>query len=332
MESAFSLAITDLKKIREKNKAEQNRRLEEVRLKNSRFAEIELELTKLGTALARCVLNGGENFVNVKASIQRLQNEKCTILTDLNLPQNYLDDIFDCANCHDTGYDEKGYKCSCLENLVTSHIDCSSNLTDYMKEQRFENFDFELFAKQPKDNGRDPLAFMKKIYKIGLSFAETFDVTHKNLLLTGNAGTGKTYFSSCIANHVLSRGNSVLYQTSFQMFDSLERLKFGRYTDDEAEQLNFLRSSVYNTDLLIIDDLGTEFISAYSTSVFLDILNTRILNGRSIILSTNLNSEELQEVYSNRLTSRLWGNFDIIQFIGKDLRIEQRRKNGEKND
>ena len=330
MESAFSLAATDLKNIREKNKREQTRRLEEIRLKNARFAEIELELSKLGTALARCVLNGGENFESVKASIQRLQNEKSTILSDLNLSSDYLDDIYDCTNCHDTGYDEKGHKCSCLENLIASHMGCSSNLTDYMKEQRFENFDFGLFANQPKDKGRDPLAFIKKIHEIGLRFAETFDVTHKNLLLTGNAGTGKTYFSSCIANYALSRGKSVLYQTSFQMFDSLERLKFGRFTDDEAEQLNFLHYSIYNTDLLIIDDLGTEFISAYSTSVFLDILNTRILNGRSTILSTNLNSEELQEVYSNRLTSRLWGNFDIIQFIGKDLRIEQRKRNGEK--
>lgn len=331
MESAFSLAITDLKKIREKNKGEQNRRLEEVRLKNPRFREIELELNKFGTALARCVLNGGENFENVKESIQKLQKEKSVILTDLNLPASYLDDIYDCDNCRDTGYDENGYKCSCLENLVASHIGCASNLTDYMKEQRFENFNFKLFAQQPKDKGRDPLAFMKQIYKIGVNFAETFDTTHKNLLLTGNAGTGKTYFSSCIANHVLSRGKSVLYQTSFQMFDSLERLKFGKYTDNETEQLNFLHHSVYNTDLLIIDDLGTEFISAYSTTVFLDILNTRVLNGRSTILSTNLNSEELSEVYSNRLTSRLWGNFDIIQFIGKDLRIEQRKKSGEKN-
>lgn len=332
MESAFSLAVQDLKNIRESNNAEHRKRLEEVRLKAPQYAETEAALMRCGTALARCVLSDGKNYEAVKAAIQKLHEEKTEILSSLNLPSDYLDDIYTCQNCHDTGYDQNGRKCSCLEQRISVHSGIGSNLTEYMHEQTFDNFDFSLFANQPDENGRQPLAYVKHAYKSCLSFAETFDTSHANLLLTGKTGTGKTYLSSCIANYALKRSKTVLYQTAFQMFEALENLKFSRFNENEAESLQFLRSRIYNADLLIIDDLGTEFISAYSAAVLFDIVNTRLLRGLSTILSTNLNSDELKEVYSSRLLSRLWENFMILPFIGQNLRTQKRRNNGGKND
>ena len=139
----------------------------------------------------------------------------------------------------------------------------------------------------------------------------------------GPAGTGKTYLSSCIANYALARGKTVYYQTAFQLFDLLEKLKFGRYDGDDLEQAEYTSRYVYQTDLLIIDDLGTEFISAYSTAALFDIINTRQIQEKSTILSTNLTAAGLEQIYSKRLTSRLMGNYTVLPFVGRDLRMRK---------
>ena len=329
MESAYALANRELAQIRETNRAEHNRRLNQVLSASPRYAKIESDLTSCGTALAKCVLDGGKGIYEIEAAIKKLQAEKATILKSLNLPEDYLDDIYSCKKCHDTGFDETGRRCSCLCRLITGYIGSNANLTEYMKEQTFDNFDYSLFASQPSDNGRQPLQHIKHAYQAGMRFAETFDETHSNLLLMGNAGTGKTYLSGCIANYVLARGKTVYYQTAFRLFDILEKLKFGRCTEDEQDQFEAISNYVFKTDLLIIDDLGTEFVSAYSAAALFDIVNTRQLEVKSTILSTNLNSETLTQLYSRRLTSRLWGSFEIIQFIGQDLRLQKHRKREE---
>lgn len=327
MKSAYSMAIQDLKEIREKNRAIKETRLDEVRLRAPLFNEIEQGLAKGGTALARCVLSGSENFEEIKKSMQKLRKQKEDILTSLKLPVDYLDDIYSCENCHDTGFDENGLRCGCLERLITSHASEGSNLTDFMKEQTFENFDFSLFANQPNENGRQPLSYIKSAVEKAKVFAETFDTTHQNLLFIGNAGTGKTYLTSCIANYALGREKSVLYQTSFQMFDMLENLKFGKLDGNEAESAEYIKKRIYDTDLLIIDDLGTEFVTVYSTSTLFDIINTRQLKNLSTVISTNLNADGLEKMYSRRLFSRLLGNYKVISFIGKDLRMTKLQKN-----
>ncbi len=327
MESAYTIANRALALRREENRAEQTRRAEEIRaLCPEEYDRIEAGLRQGGVALARCVLSGGSQYERIKESMQDLQRQRENLLKRLEKPADYLDEIIHCSICRDTGFLENGQRCNCLKTLVADAMGASSNLTEFMKEQTFQNVDYSVFAKQPKENGRDPLAYMKAAYEKGLRFAETFEKTHANLLLMGNAGTGKTYLSSCIANHALSRGKSVYYQTAFRLFELLEKLKFDRLLPEEEEQAAYAMRQISDAELLIIDDLGTEFVTSYTAAAAFDLLNTRQLRGKSTVLSTNLNSEALEKIYSKRFTSRIWGSFEIIPFIGQDLRMQKHHR------
>ena len=328
MESAYTLANRELKNIREENKNLQEERRREVISKAPELNEIEAKLRRCGTELARCILDKKADFYAIKEEVQGLQVRRKNLLTDLGLPADYLDEIYTCSICNDVGFNDKGERCSCLKNLISKYVGLNANMTRFMAEQTFDKFDFSVFSSQPPaENGRQPLECAKKAYDIGLAFAENFDNTHDNLLMMGNAGTGKTFLSSCIGNYTLKRGKSVYYQTAFQLFDMLEKLKFGKIEQDKIEQAEYAADYVYKTDLLIIDDLGTEFVTAYSTASLFDIINTRQIQEKSTIISTNLTVEGLEKVYGRRLTSRLFGMYKVVPFIGKDLRLLKFKEN-----
>ena len=323
MESSYALAMRKLAKIREKNKRTQEIRLDEIRRTYPTFTHIEAAMRRQGSALAQRILSGTTDISDIQSVISDLQKQKTELLTQAGYPADYLDDIYTCPLCRDTGFDANGKRCSCLKQLASAFSSENSNLTEYMKGQTFDKADYSLFAKQPEENGKHPLTSIKKAYELGLRFAETFDETHANLLLMGNAGTGKTYLSSCIANYALARRKTVYYQTAFTLFDLLEKLKFGRLSGDEQENAEAVSRYIYDADLLILDDLGTEFISAYSTAALFDLVNTRQIRGKSTILSTNLSFQALEQLYSKRFLSRVVGNFEIIPFIGQDLRMQK---------
>ena len=326
MESAYGLATRELARIREENRAEQTRRMEEVRSKNPDYTRIERALAQQGTALVRRVLAGKAEISDIEDAVRKLQKERAELLKKEGFPKDYLEDIYACAHCRDTGFLEDGSRCSCLKHLAVSFAGANANLTEYMKEQTFDRADFSLFAKQPAENGREPLTYIKRAFERALKFAETFDTTHANLLLMGNAGTGKTFLSSCIANYALKRQKTVYYQSAFSLFDMLEKLKFGRLNDEEQEKAESISRYLYEVDLLIIDDLGTEFVSAYSTAALFDLINSRQIQHKSTILSTNLNHQGLEQIYSRRLLSRMVGDFEVLTFIGQDLRMQQKLK------
>lgn len=323
MESSYTLAMRELARIREENKREQDMRLAAMRQNYPAYSKIESAMRLQGSSLAQRVLEGRSDISDIQTAITKLQKEKTDLLRQAGLPNDYLDDIYRCSDCRDTGFDEEGKRCHCLKQLAAQFAGENANLTEYMKEQTFAKADYSLFAKQPEENGKQPLAYIKKAYELGLRFAETFDETHANLLLMGNAGTGKTYLSSCIANYALSRQKTVYYQTAFTLFDMLEKLKFGRLSGEEQERAEAISRYLYDADLLILDDLGTEFISAYSTAALFDLINTRQIRGKSTILSTNLSLQALEQLYSKRFLSRVAGNFEIIPFIGQDLRMQK---------
>ena len=323
MESAYVMASRELENIRLKNQAEQARRHMEVCTKIPHFAEIETKLIKNGTRLLNCILEKKNNFEDIKTSIKDLQKKKAELLTENGFSADYTDDIYSCEFCRDTGFVE-GRRCACLKNLIQKHIGANSNLTEFMREQTFDKFDMSLFAGQSAENGR-VFKVMQVVCDAALTFANSFDETHENLLLLGNAGTGKTFVSSCIANRAIERGKSVYYQTAFRLFELLESAKFGKDDEDAAQIAKY----VYDVDLLIIDDLGTEFVTQFTVAALFDIINARITSGKSTIISTNLSFETLSDTYSQRITSRFVGEYKILQTLGDDIRKikKARRKN-----
>lgn len=313
MESAYVLANRELEDIRLANQAEMSRRHMEVCTKIPQFAEVETQLMKNGTRLLGCILDKKNCFEEVKSSIKELQKKKAELLLANGFDGGYTDDIYTCAKCRDTGFVE-GKRCDCLKNLIAKHIGANSNLTEFMREQTFEKFDMSLFTGQGSDSR--VLKVMQTVCDTALTFAESFDESRENLLLLGNAGTGKTFVSSCIANRALERGKTVYYQTAFRLFEIFEDAKFGKDSEDSASVVKY----VYDTDLLIIDDLGTEFVTQFTTAALFDIINARITAGRSTIISTNLSFETLSDMYSQRITSRFVGEYKILQTLGEDIR------------
>ncbi len=321
MESAYTLANRELEEIRQKNKELEAVRHSEVMLKEAGLAELESELMKQGTRLLKCVLNRNEDFEDIKKTIQSLQKKKLQLLVNCGFPEDYLDDIYSCSKCRDTGFVE-GHRCECLKNLIVKNIGANSNLTEHMRKQSFENFDISLFANQGDEGGRT-LKLMQVACDKALQFAENFDKTGGNFLIMGNAGTGKTYITSCIGNRALERGKTVYYQTAYKLSEILESHKFGKGDDDAADIVKY----IYDVDLLIIDDLGTEFTTQFTLAALFDIINSRIISEKSTVISTNLSFEELSNTYSQRVTSRFMESYQLIQTVGKDLRGIIRNRN-----
>jgi len=320
MESAYVLANRELEEIRLNNQAEQSKRHMEVCNAIPQFAEVENELMKSGTRLLSCILDKRKNFEEIKESIRGLQAKKAQLLKEKGFDEKYLDDIYSCTECRDTGFVE-GKRCVCLKNLISKNIGKNSNLTEFMCGCTFENFDMSLFANQG-ENSQMVLKVMQVVCNSAMTFAENFDVSHENILLMGNAGTGKTFVSSCIANRALERGKTVYYQTAYKLFETFESAKFGKDDDEAPDIVKY----VYDVDLLIIDDLGTEFVTQFTAATLFDIINTRIISGKSTIISTNLDFETLSDMYSQRIASRFMGEYKILQTLGEDIRKIRRNR------
>ena len=161
---------------------------------------------------------------------------------------------------------------------------------------------------------------MERNLRICRTYALTFSNNSGNLLFIGGTGLGKTFLSACIARSVADRGYSVIYETSSHLFSKLEKAKFNPNDDNRREAAKFEMC-----DLLIIDDLGTEMPGQFVVSALYSLLNDRILSEKSMVISTNLNADELSRRYSPQIASRLLGNFDCRRFVGEDIRVLKNR-------
>ncbi len=320
MENPYVLATREMAQRRERNRAEAERRKEEVRERAPELAKLEMRMAAQGKRLLRCVLDKNSDFESVKKEIQNLQEQKAKLLRGLGLPADWLEEISDCPVCGDTGFDKDGHRCACLKQLVMKYIGENSNISERMREQTFEHFDFSLFASQAEVEGVSPLKVMRNSCRAAMEFAESFETTGENLLIMGGAGTGKTFLCSCIANRVLERGKTVYYQTSYKLFTLLERIRFGR--EDSAETAA-VSEYIYHADLLIIDDLGTEFVSQFTVAALFDLLNSRLADKKSTVISTNLSFSDIERMYAQRTVSRLLGEYRTLNIVGRDLRLSK---------
>ena len=315
MESCYALALKELENIRLENRQKTEERYKEVTAKVPEILSIDSELMKNGTNLLKCVLNKCSNFEQIKENIQTLQKKKHQLLEKNGYKKDYLDDIYTCSVCNDSGFDDTGKRCACHKNLILKYMGKNSNLTPLMKEQTFENFDLSIFKGQSKNVPGDVLKIMAKVCDKAIDFAENFDKTHESLIIQGSAGTGKTFIASCIANRALERGKSVYYNSAYKLFEMFENAKFHGSEDDD-----YAIKYVYDADLLIIDDIGTEFITQYTAATFFDIISSRLNSKKSTIITTNLGFDNLDELYSSRVTSRITGDYTVLITLGEDLR------------
>lgn len=260
------------------------------------------------SSLIKSALSSDFNIDEIKSNIVSLVDKKNAVLEERGLPKNYLDDYFECPICKDEGFIGADI-CSCYLDIIKKEAYKLSNLSDKIKFENFDTFNLAIHSDQPK---------MQYIYNVAKKFCQNDPSIKQNLLFTGSTGTGKTFLSSCIAKEFLDKQKTVLYLTATKISNMIDDARFNKKNPTEQDEyIEFIE----NCDLLIIDDLGTEFNMPYSQSQLFDILEARQLKKKNTVISTNLPLEALTQKYSQRFVSRLLGNFENLIFQGSDLRL-----------
>lgn len=287
-----------------------------------RLKEIDRELRASMTQVAQSVFTKGGDVMaemeKIKQDNQALQQER-KLLVATHFPANFLDDTPVCSHCGGSGY-IGSTMCSCLMAL------CREEQRKELRQlttgiERFENFRLDYYSgKVDPAYGASPRSIMTLTFNRCKDYAVTFAEGIGNLLFVGNTGLGKTFLSACIANVVTDKGYWVAYESAPQLFSKLEKNRFNPDDESRAEVERF-----YNCDLLIVDDLGTEFTNGFVTAALYSLLNDRLLAGKSMIISTNLAVSELGKRYSPQIASRLLGEFKGMTFVGEDIRVLKNR-------
>lgn len=283
----------------------------ELGLDHPEIKKIDAELSGTGLLIFKTACMGGD-IEAVRARNTELMAQRRALLVKLGYPEDYTDVHYTCSACSDTGF--VGTKmCNCLKQLLITKNIKSSGMGKLIDKQSFENFSLELYKNNP-----DNLARMQRNLKIAKAFADNFASHHDNLLLIGTTGTGKTHISTAIAKVVISQGFDVLYDSVQNIVNDFEKDKFkSGYSPSESASEKYLEC-----DLLIIDDLGAEFITQFSISALYNLINTRQNKGLSTIISTNLSAGELAGKYEGRIYSRIIGaDYTVLRFEGDDHRI-----------
>lgn len=288
-----------------------------------RLRDIENEIKTCAIKSAKSILLAESNEKNsyvqsLEGNINILTKEKEALLKQANISLSDLEPKFECLKCNDTGY-VNNQKCNCFIQQLINDLYNDSNLLNF-NEQNFNNFNLNIFSDEvDKKYGISPRDNIKNIQKEAKNFIKNFNSSkQKNLFLFGPTGLGKTYLSSCIANELLKMQKTVLYQTAPILINSLIDEKINNKGN------NKIYNEVFKVDLLIIDDLGVEFTNSMRFEELFTIINTRLINSKKTIISTNLNLDELQSKYDDRIVSRIIANYSLQKFIGEDIRIKNR--------
>ena len=301
--------------------AKLRQRKERVYLRLPRVREIEEALSMLGVQTAKLVLlkpgDMQDALVEMRAKQKELQTERRMLLESIGLTPADMELEYVCETCKDTGYVDN-VPCTCLKQKVMDKLYDQSNVRDIVKVENFDHFDVRLYSEQvSKKEGISPRENAMQILRQALAFVENFADGGQNLLLYGATGLGKTFLCSCIAKELLDQGYVVLYLTAGQLFRKLEEIRFSKDEDGEKEEWD---KELLEADLLIIDDLGTEFATLFTASELFRLINDRKLKNKSVIISTNLNPEDITNQYSDRITSRL-REYKVLKFFGDDIRV-----------
>lgn len=288
--------------------------------------ELHEAISALSVGQARKLLEGDDTaLAQLKVQIKKLSEDAEALLFAAGFPTNYLDPHYECADCKDTGY-IGSQKCHCFQNMIIDMLYEQSNLKHVLEKENFDTFSFSYYSPNYIDpeTGHSSLATIKDAYAEAQKFVDTFGKEFHNLFFYGDPGVGKSFLSNCIAKALIDQSNSVVYLSSFQLFDTLAKGKFDK--DEQAAKIN---KHLLDCDLLIIDDLGTELVNSLTVSQLFLCLNERLLNRKPTIISTNLSLDALVDIYSERIFSRITSNYTMLKLTGDDIRIKKKLMNME---
>ena len=311
-----------LAQAKEDRESENRQHLAEAYARVPRIREIDILLRRTMAMAAQAVFASGGDvqtaMAEAKAQNQSLQQERAWLI-DTNFEEGFLDETPICDRCGGTGY-MGSTMCECLAELCRQEQKKELTLLSGGKEN-FSQFRLDYYPDRVDPKlGVSPRAIMERNLRTCRTYANTFSSGSGNLLFNGGTGLGKTFLSACIARSVADKGFSVIYETASHLFNKLEQAKFSPNDENRHEA-----AKLSACDLLIVDDLGTEMPGQFVTAALYSLLNDRLLAGKPMIISTNLNVDEIQRRYSPQIASRLQGSFHQLIFLGEDIRILKNR-------
>lgn len=299
----------------EEQKKLENRR-KEIKEKHPEILEFDNLIQKKSLNLSLSILKGisEEEIKNIREEITDLRFKKYEALVSKGYDPEYLNLKYQCQKCKDQGY-LGNKRCSCYRKKLINLYYKDSDLEETLKTNNFSNLDLSLFSNYKiSDDKYTPRRNIENIIKyLREEFIPNFNNTDENILFYGNSGTGKTFLSCCVAKELLDNGHLVVYRTIDELIKNLREIRFNNH---ELEDL------LINCDFLIIDDLGAEQITDFSTTEFFNLLNKKLLKKKKMLVSTNLSLPDISKTYTERISSRLLGNFKLYKFYSEDIRIQ----------
>ncbi len=312
----------------------QRKRLENANLTDTRRNEVYNripEIKEIDQKIASSSIQAARNRIrkitvdtnDISHRNKALADKKRLLLKQHGYPENYLEPIYDCPLCKDTGYLD-GKPCKCMTQQIIDELYNQSTIRRILEQENFSTFSLTYYSKEPDgihkhtpyENASNTLAACK-------DYVEHFEKSHPGVLIYGETGLGKTFLSNCIAKALLDKGHTVLYLTSINLF---ENILSGIIMGNVREKENMaLYDYIYNCELLIIDDLGTEVPNTFVNSQLFEIINMRNNRSLATLISTNLSMRELSDRYTERIMSRIIGDFKVLQLYGTNIRYTKRK-------
>ncbi len=311
------------------NQIVMNERLDEVEEAVPEIAKINSQIATLASDAMRSSLSGNSIDVDsIKSEISALSEKKKTLLLSGGFDADYLDEIYTCSKCKDTGFVD-GKSCECRDKEIIKLLYSRSELTNVLARENFSTFNYDFYSESLVDEnlGIDAKTNIKNVVEHCQYFINNFDTEFDNLLFYGLAGTGKTFLINCIAKELMDSFHSVIYLSASQLFDLMADQSFRNSNNSVYKNISL--DDLKSCDLLIIDDLGTEFTNSFTDSSLFDILNERLIHQKSTVISTNLTLEEFQERYDDRIFSRTTGYYSMFKIFGDDIRKLKKFSGGE---
>lgn len=325
--SQFNAILREYERLQAENRRELRERREQV---YERLPELrDLEKRVAVSALERFRKGVREGDPSVAAGFSRevseIEAEKKRLLRSAGYPEDELEPRYHCKDCRDTGLLADGKKCHCFHSRAVNLLYARSNLEKLLERENFQSFSLDWYDDRQILNaiGMTERAWMKQVEARCQTYVKRFKEHRESILFQGNTGVGKTFLSNSIAKELIEQGYAVVYLTALELFDCLAKVRMEK-TEELAVQE--LYEYIFSCDLLILDDLGTEVPNAFSASQLFYLINARLHAERGTVISTNLSLQKLRELYSDRTTSRIASEYDILMLYGGDIRAKKRMK------
>ena len=279
------------------------------------YQELDESIASVSVSQGKKLLLGDDNaLIELKNMIAEFSSMKKQLLISAGLPEDYLKPVYTCPDCKDTGYIDHA-KCHCFKQIEITMLYEQSGIREMLEENNFSTLSYEYYEGEDLQRFKNTVVTCK-------NFINNFNSDYHNLFFYGTVGTGKSFLSGCVAKELIESGHSVIYFSAAGLFDVLSRMKFDY---KNTEELHNAYEDLFQCDLLIIDDLGTEYTNNFVNSQFFSLINDRHLRQKAVIISTNLSLADFRDRYSDRIFSRITSSYEICKITGPDIRMYKKK-------